>query len=93
MWGRVVTPTAWVRVGWQSGGTPLLLTLHRDAYYVTASVMLLVVAAWAVERYLLARLEGSRTGLLLADATAMAVMTPLVFLFLRPINQFIYFQF
>jgi len=93
MWGRLVTPSAWVRIGWQGGSVPVLLTLHRDSYYVAASVMVLIVGAWAAERYVLARLERSPAGLMLADATAMAVMTPMVFLFLRPINQFIYFQF
>jgi alginate O-acetyltransferase complex protein AlgI len=92
MWGRLLTPEAWIRSGGH-GSAPVLLTLHRDSYYVAAGVMLLIVVAWAADRYVLPRLERRPALQTLAEGTAMAVMTPLVFLFLRPINQFIYFQF
>jgi len=91
MWGRLLTPDAWLRVG--GPGLPVLLTLQRDSYYVAASVLMLIVAAWAVGRYVLPRLEHRPLAQAFAEGAAMAAMTPLVLLFLQPINQFIYFQF
>ncbi|MEX0751337.1 MAG: MBOAT family O-acyltransferase [Xanthobacteraceae bacterium] len=93
LWVRVVTPSAWLRPETQGGGFPFWLALHRDSYYVAAAVLLLIVAAWAARNFLMPSMERRPFATALAEAAAFAVMTPLIFLYLRPINQFIYFQF
>ncbi|HEY0302709.1 MAG TPA: MBOAT family O-acyltransferase, partial [Rhizomicrobium sp.] len=93
LWGRLITPAAYVRPETRGGGFPLWVSLHRDSYYIVAVVMLLIVAAWAVRSYIMPRLAERPMTLAIAEAAAFAVITPLVFLFLRPGSQFIYFQF
>ncbi|MBM3528080.1 MAG: MBOAT family protein [Alphaproteobacteria bacterium] len=92
LWGRLLVWEGWFHKSAQ-GGLPIRLALHRDSYYVAAIVMILIVAAWAVHRYVLPRM-GDRPRMNLAlQGIAMAVAVPLIVLFLRPIHQFIYFQF
>jgi D-alanyl-lipoteichoic acid acyltransferase DltB (MBOAT superfamily) len=91
LWQRLVTPDAWVK--FDSGSLPIRLTLHRDYYYVTAVVMLLIVAAWAVKTWGIPYAERRPLVIHLGQAVAAAIMVPLIFLYLRPISQFIYFQF
>lgn len=66
----------------------------RENYYLVAGLILaLVVLAWAVETRAAPRLAERPVVGTLARVGAYAVAIVLVFVFLRPINQFIYFQF
>jgi D-alanyl-lipoteichoic acid acyltransferase DltB (MBOAT superfamily) len=93
LWARIVTQSAWLRPDVQGGGFPFWLALHRDSYYVAAAVLLLIVAAWAARRFVMPSMARRPVLIAVAEATAFAVMVPLIFLYLRPVNQFIYFQF
>ena len=72
---------------------PLLFNLHRDTYYVSALLLFLVLAAWALQRTLQPTLDKYLQARSLADFIFFATAAPLVYVFLRPIQQFIYFQF
>jgi alginate O-acetyltransferase complex protein AlgI len=71
----------------------LSLNLRENTYVITALLMLAFIAtytvstslAWTRERYPRAWLAGV--------FVASAILVPLVIAFLRPVNQFIYFQF
>jgi len=90
LWHRLVMADAWIRTG---GGMPLRLSLHRDYYYVTALVMVLIVTAWAARTWVMPWAERRPAAGHFGQAVAAAIMVPLIFLYLRPISQFIYFQF
>ena len=82
MWGKVLVRWEYTSLG-----------LRENNYLVAALVLVCVVAAWAVERGLVPRLEGRPITLGVARVGVYTVAFVLVFVFLRPINQFIYFQF
>ena len=68
------------------------LGLSENTFLVTASTLVLVIAAWAVHELLPALAR--RPWVAFAGQTlAYAVAIALVFVFLRPLQQFIYFQF
>ena len=83
MYGRVLTPSAY-------GG----LGLNRNVYLVTALLMLATVGAYLVATYVVPALRrGPRVVWATVESAAYGVAIALVFVFLRPITQFIYFQF
>ena len=91
---RLLTPQAYVKPDVAHGLLPaLLFNLQRDTHYVSALLLLLVVAAWALQRTLQPTLDKYLQARSLADFIFFATAAPLVYVFLRPIQQFIYFQF
>jgi D-alanyl-lipoteichoic acid acyltransferase DltB (MBOAT superfamily) len=71
----------------------LWLGMRENTYLVTALVLCLMVTAYAVSRIWRPICERIRGMSIVGEATSFAVITALVFVFLRPIQQFIYFQF
>jgi hypothetical protein len=71
----------------------LSLGLSENTYLVTTLVLALVVAAHAVREHLLPALERRPLMSYVTYTLGYAVAIALVFVFLRPIQQFIYFQF
>jgi D-alanyl-lipoteichoic acid acyltransferase DltB (MBOAT superfamily) len=80
--GKVLQPRAYLSLG-----------MRENTYLVAALVMLMVVAAYFVRETLVPWLETRPVAWALAQTAAYSVAFALVFVFLRPINQFIYFQF
>lgn len=93
LWGRLVSPAAWLRPPESTGGFPLWLSLSRDSYYVAAAMLLAVLAAGLIQRSLSAARDQNVLWLAWAQGTLAAASTPLIVLFLQPVEQFIYFQF
>lgn len=92
-----LTPSAYLRP-LDAGAAPGLLAslgfnLHRDTYYAAAATMLLVILAWVVRQWIVPRLQDAPRALMATEAIVYACAVPLVYVFLRPVNQFIYFQF
>jgi len=69
------------------------LGMRENNYLVAAVMMISFLFVWTGHRYY-AKLRGHSALLLFAlESVAMGVVGSLVFVFLRPINQFMYFQF
>jgi alginate O-acetyltransferase complex protein AlgI len=82
MWSLVLDPLAYGSLG-----------MRENVYMVAAIVLLGTIATyWVKNRW---ALSPYRTGylLILEESIVFAVMISLVIVFLKPINQFIYFQF
>ena len=67
--------------------------MRENAYFVTAALMLAVVTAYFVNIGIRPWLSRYRTPMFVAESAAWSVVIALVFVFLRPIKQYIYFQF
>ena len=81
LYGRVLNPSTLIGMG-----------LRENTYLVAAVVMLLFVLAWTFAHYVLPRLQRSVVWYP-ARVLQYSIMVALILVFLRPINQFIYFQF
>jgi len=82
MWGRVLTPSAYTWLG-----------MRENVYLITALILVGTIAVYFLQRKIMPLLQGKKLVVLFADTAVVAVMTALVIVWLRPINQFIYFQF
>ncbi len=82
MFTRVLEPRAYLRLG-----------LHENTYLITALLLLGCYAAFFVWYRVVPRLRVRPRAWALAVPLAMGVVTALDFIHLRPIAQFIYFQF
>ncbi|MBC18727.1 MAG: alginate O-acetyltransferase [Planctomycetaceae bacterium] len=72
----------------------LVLGMRENTYLVAAIVMVGIVATYFVKNTIAPWLEKNHRGILCtAESAIFAVTIPLVLVFLRPISQFIYFQF
>lgn len=71
----------------------LWLGMRENTYLVTAVMLALMLLAYAVHLYGLHWVRRWRWVSFTAETAVMAVVIALVFVFLRPISQFIYFQF
>jgi alginate O-acetyltransferase complex protein AlgI len=71
----------------------LWLGMRENSYLVAALVMVAMVLAWTVRESALPMLQRYPLALSVALTTTLGAMIALIFIFLRPINQFIYFQF
>ena len=69
------------------------LGLSENTYLVTSLVLGLVVAAYAVREHLLPAVERWPLASFVSYSLGYAVVIALVFVFLRPIQQFIYLLF
>ena len=71
----------------------LWLGMRENNYLVAALTLAVVVLAYAVREHGAPRLARYPVAFTVARSAAFGAMIALVFVFLRPINQFIYFQF
>lgn len=70
------------------------LTLHPNAYIVCFLIYLAMAAVFLFKKYGLLRLKMSRPGLYACgECLVYSVLIFVVFVYLRPVQQFIYFQF
>jgi len=69
------------------------LGMRENTYLVAASIFGSMVISYFIHEYAVEYLRKVRWVGLLIESVTMGLATSLVFIFLRPINQFIYFQF
>ena len=82
MYSKVFTPSEYQGLG-----------LRENTYLVAALMMMLVLVAYSIERWVAPALQRRPWLFATVEMPVMAVAIALVFIFLRPISQFIYFQF
>jgi D-alanyl-lipoteichoic acid acyltransferase DltB (MBOAT superfamily) len=87
------TALGMMRTAFDPSALAVPLALSRQTYIVAALVMGLILAAYLVKSRVLPLLARMRLASHVADVLSLAVMVALVFVYLRPIRQFIYFQF
>jgi D-alanyl-lipoteichoic acid acyltransferase DltB (MBOAT superfamily) len=68
------------------------LGLKENIYLVTFLLMGTVIIAYLIDKYITPALQGTITGKFV-HMLALSVMIALIIIFLRPISQYIYFQF
>ena len=69
------------------------LGMRENIYLVTAVLLLLTIGTYWVQQMVMPRLTGRLWASFLLHTVFLGLAVSLVFIFLRPINQFIYFQF
>lgn len=82
MWAKLFNPAAYTWLG-----------LRENDYLVAALVLVGVLLTYAIKERLLPRLARFPVAAWSGDTLSVAVMAALVVVYLRPINQFIYFEF
>ena len=82
MWGKIFDPSAYLWLG-----------MRENTYLITALILFGVFSTYAVKEKIMPKVQTFRFGVAVADISVVALMTALVIVFLRPINQFMYFQF
>ena len=82
MYFKLFSPKEWTYLG-----------MRENTYLVTAAIFMLTVTFYVIHQYAYERLRKMQWGSFSMDALFIGGATSLVFVFLRPINQFIYFQF
>jgi len=96
MWTHVIDPYSYYRPDVVERGYMLAAfprSLDPNTYLVTAMILVLVLAAAAARKYVLPLFESNKRIGFVSETAGYALMTASVFIFLRPIRQFIYFQF
>lgn len=96
MWGRVIEPPAYANLAAPRlfGLLPQpLLTLSRESYVVVALMVVATGVASFLAHRVLPRWTMASASRQSAETVAWAVCVALVFIYLRPVHQFIYFQF
>ena len=68
------------------------LGMRENIYLITFILMMLTVLAYLIHRYLIPIIKNTLLGQL-TYITGLSIMIALVIVFLRPVSQFIYFQF
>jgi D-alanyl-lipoteichoic acid acyltransferase DltB (MBOAT superfamily) len=79
---KVFNPLAYCRLG-----------LRESTYLIAAALLVATVAAYFVHSLPEPERPGERIAWVASESLAIAVIVVLVFVYLRPISQFIYFQF
>jgi D-alanyl-lipoteichoic acid acyltransferase DltB (MBOAT superfamily) len=69
------------------------LGMRENIYLVTAMLLSLMIGSYWIQQNVMQRLTGRIWADFLLHSVVLGFATSLVFIFLRPINQFIYFQF
>lgn len=82
MWSKIFDPSSYFWLG-----------MRENVYLVTALILVGVFITYVTKERLLPILESKRALVFSIDVILVAIITLLVVVFLRPINQFIYFQF
>ncbi len=82
MYGKLFQPAEYLWLG------------MRESYYLIAAlVTVLMIAAYLIRQFVLPVLKRHQVSWSLLETATMTVCVALVFVYLRPITQFIYFQF
>ncbi|WP_069470273.1 hypothetical protein [Candidatus Marithrix sp. Canyon 246] len=71
----------------------LWLGLRENTYIIAAIILMGIILTYLTKTYLVPLLRQRIWLTIIAESLVFSVMIGLVFVFLRPINQFIYFQF
>jgi alginate O-acetyltransferase complex protein AlgI len=83
MWAKVLDPFSYGMLG-----------MRENAYLAAAFILIALFLTYLVkEKVLPAVMIKSKSLVVFGEVVAFSIMVPLVIVFLRPINQFIYFQF
>lgn len=82
MWGRLFDLSAYTWLG-----------MRENVYLVAALVMVGIFAVYIAKEKLAPLMQRSHVAAFIGDTAIVSIMAALVIIFLRPINQFIYFQF
>ena len=85
MWSKIFNPFAYSTMG-----------MRENTYLAAAIIMLSIFITYWVRNWLIPSILNLRAGkfvIALCEIALISIITPLVIIFLRPINQFIYFQF
>jgi len=82
MYGKLFSLDEWLYLG-----------LRENTYLVSAFIFLLMILTYGIHEYSGKWLQKHRLLWFLGEAAIICVMLGMTFIFLRPINQFIYFQF
>jgi D-alanyl-lipoteichoic acid acyltransferase DltB (MBOAT superfamily) len=82
MWSKLFVPSQYLTLG-----------MRENAYLTGALVLVGVVAAWVANEYVFPALRRVPVAWPVVQVAGYTVAIALVFVFLRPISQFIYFQF
>ncbi|MGO9566189.1 MAG: MBOAT family O-acyltransferase [Desulfomonilaceae bacterium] len=69
------------------------LGLRESTYIIAATLMVAIIAGYFVNSWPQPQRGGQRVAWVAAESVAFAAIIALVFVYLRPISQFIYFQF
>ena len=90
---RLFNLTMWIKPDHIGGKFPLWLGLHRDSYYVAASILLCMILLWYFKQFILPVLDKYSVVVYSTKIMPFIFLLPIVYLFLQPTSQFIYFQF
>jgi D-alanyl-lipoteichoic acid acyltransferase DltB (MBOAT superfamily) len=82
MWKRLFDPFAYTSLG-----------MRENTYIIATILMLGFLLTYWLKNNLLTFMKRDSIFLIFAESAMFSIMIPLVIIFLRPINQFIYFQF
>lgn len=96
MFNSVINPTAYLNFDQLSSGylwAILPINIDPISYLVSAVILSGMTLVWAFKTYVSDRLKDHKPTILAFDAVVLSFQSGLVFIYLRPIEQFIYFQF
>jgi D-alanyl-lipoteichoic acid acyltransferase DltB (MBOAT superfamily) len=83
MWSKILDPYSYGSLG-----------MKENTYLITACLLISIFITWSVKNKLLPIIDkNNRRILIYGEILVFSVLIPLIIIFLRPINQFIYFQF
>jgi D-alanyl-lipoteichoic acid acyltransferase DltB (MBOAT superfamily) len=83
MWLKVIDPSAYTHLG-----------LRENVYLVASFILIFIFITYWVQVRIVPKLSTNNHSLIiLGEVIMFSIMIPLVIIFLRPISQFIYFQF
>jgi len=82
MWAKIFQPSQYTWLG-----------MRENTYLIATLVLLGVFSTYAVREKILPKFQNLKLVVSVVDIIIISVITALVIIFLRPINQFIYFQF
>ena len=83
MWLKVLNPNSYGSLG-----------MPENTYLISALLLLSILILWVVKNKFVPLIDkDNRIILVYGEILLFSVMFPLIIIFLRPINQFIYFQF
>ena len=82
MWSKIFDPYAYGNLG-----------MKENTYLVAAILLIGFFSTWIIKNKILPLIKNNRIILIYGEILLFSIMIPLVIIFLRPINQFIYFQF
>ena len=83
MWSKVFNPYSYASLG-----------MKENTYLITACLLISIFITWTVKNKLLPIFtKNKKVVLVCGEILVFSVLISLIIIFLRPINQFIYFQF